>query len=958
MTNTSELFGRTPAHCLRTLIKTLSSSLIDGVLFLDAAAVRESIRRLEEFSDENTDLTNIQCSAVEKEIACGFAGHARVHVDGLLHSYKGSLTPEVISARRSLETFERSPTISTLPDLLKEVEELNKSAATEMDRMIAVISAAASDQPHVCGTLIRFVGRWLSGGMPRNRPAGSAAIVGPPGSGRSRLLHRFVKALQHLGLTDGAAHDEIDMRRFADPSDGGPRLIEQLELAAAHAGRRVYVFDNAEDASPIVRDLLSMLTKSGAANCDARSVTLANPFLFFLFESDPDKTFGNAFTASVQETITIPAPSPKMIEEMIRVEVSDFVHDFAVHAGIHLTVSPTVSRALLPAVIERGGYGRAVPVVIEEHLRLPIADMTTRGVVTGTHAVIDLDGPTIVLAQADRRLPLDTPRNRSPALLDLEAELSKIIGLDSVKEMLRTLRAQIVADQRRREYGLVLNTVQSRHMLFLGNPGTGKTTVARLVARMLRDLGVLREGHLVEVGRSSLVAGYVGQTAEKTLAAIRSARGGVLFIDEAYSLTRGADPFGMEAIDTIVGEIETQRDDLVVIMAGYTQEMEQLLQSNPGLPSRFGFRFNFPDYSAVELSRIAIKDAKSRGFSVGNDVERGLIDLFGRNALAGKVDQGNGRLARTHVETAIARQATRVANHLGADREDLQTLTSEDFGIGPTDSVKLEDAGRQALALLDDIIGLESIKAFVRQLASDIHVTQMRKSLGMSVSGPRVMHMVFKGNPGTGKTTIARLLGRLLRDVQVLKAGHIVEVDRSALVAGYLGQTALKTREKVREALGGILFVDEAYSLTGVATDPYGREALDTMVKCMEDHRDSLVVIFAGYSAEMESLLDVNPGLRSRFPHVIEFADYSHDELIRIADRMLYNQGFTVTTDARRRLGGELAKAVGDRTAGNGRYVRNVLEKAILRHASRVALCDSPSREMLATLEESDIPIQ
>jgi SpoVK/Ycf46/Vps4 family AAA+-type ATPase len=217
--------------------------------------------------------------------------------------------------------------------------------------------------------------------------------------------------------------------------------------------------------------------------------------------------------------------------------------------------------------------------------------------------------------------------------------------------------------------------------------------------------------------------------------------------------------------------------------------------------------------------------------------------------------------------------------------------------------------------------------------------------------------MVFKGNPGTGKTTVARIIGRMLKDLKILKSGHVVEVSRAGLVAGYVGQTALKTQERIREALGGLLFVDEAHALAdgdaGAAS--FGREALDTLVKGMEDHRESLVVVIAGYSAGIEQLLDQNPGLRSRFPNVIEFEDYSTEEMVEIAKRMLDARGLVATEAVLSRIRAACEAAVGDPVAGNGRFVRNLVEAVLRRQARRLSQVTEPTRADLMSLEVGDI---
>jgi len=536
---------------------------------------------------------------------------------------------------------------------------------------------------------------------------------------------------------------------------------------------------------------------------------------------------------------------------------------------------------------------------------------------------------------------------------NIENELAKIVGLAEVKTFVRTLEKQLIVDRRRKEAGIHVDTGQSLNMIFSGNPGTGKTTMARMLASMLRSMGYLKKGHLVEVGRSDLVAEYVGQTANKTKLVVESALGGVLFIDEAYALAQDGvqgGGFGKEAIDTLVRLIELHKDNLVVILAGYTDDMKQFLRVNPGLSSRFPLQIEFPDYTAEEMQLIASMMAKARGFSMGPDVPESLKAYFQEKQIPGKKDGGNGRLVRNVLEEAIRRQAQRLADQPDIAAGKLNELTIEDFGL--TANIDAVGERENALGALDAIVGLTPVKEFVRSLSAQIEVAKRRQEMGMAKASAQTLHMVFKGNPGTGKTTIARILAQRFKELGVIPTDTLIETDRSGLVAGYVGQTALKTKEVIERAIGGILFIDEAYALA--EGDQYGQEAIDTLVKAMDDYRDRLIVILAGYDEDMERFLNRNAGLRSRFPNVITFPDYTVDELLQIAHLMLKGQGYVMTLEAEAALRSILATYQGDATAGNGRLVRNLVEKAIRNHALRISKVAQATAEQLSTLEPVD----
>ncbi|HHT37360.1 MAG: AAA family ATPase [Candidatus Wallacebacter cryptica] len=257
---------------------------------------------------------------------------------------------------------------------------------------------------------------------------------------------------------------------------------------------------------------------------------------------------------------------------------------------------------------------------------------------------------------------------------------------------------------------------------------------------------------------------------------------------------------------------------------------------------------------------------------------------------------------------------------------------------------------------LDGLIGLHSVKELVHEVQAYVEIQQRRRQLNLA-SEPVVLHSIFMGNPGTGKTTVARIIGELFLAMGVLQKGHLVEVERADLVAEYIGQTAQRTREQLRKANGGILFIDEAYSLARGGTRDFGKEAIDTIVKTMEDQRNNLIVILAGYPGPMEAFLQTNPGLRSRFPIVIKFPDYSTFELFRIAEQMLKQRDYQLTKAARRKLLRiiEELKKQDTENFGNARIVRNMVESAIRKQAVRLVNISDASITQLMEITEEDI---
>ena len=354
------------------------------------------------------------------------------------------------------------------------------------------------------------------------------------------------------------------------------------------------------------------------------------------------------------------------------------------------------------------------------------------------------------------------------------------------------------------------------HMIFTGNPGTGKTTVARILGELFHELNILPRGHIIEVHASDLVADHVGGTTIKTNKVIDQALDGILFIDEAYALTetdRGG--FGQEAIETLLTRMEDERNRFVVIAAGYPDKMTRFISSNPGLRRRFPLdnHIHFPDYSPDELIIILKQILGRRKIPLDPAIEPVLTDL-----VKSMVDQrdknfGNAGEVRNLADSLSRRWAERIQNSEHPENSPLiiDDIPEEYRSFLPQPLPDID----QVLAELNSLVGLDEVKTSIYRLIQKIQLARMRQEqLGHSPNPFSTQHLVFSGNPGTGKTTIARIMGQLYKSLGILRLGHVIEVSRSDLVAGYVGQTALKTQEKIIAAVDGVLFNDEAYSLT------------------------------------------------------------------------------------------------------------------------------------------------
>lgn len=524
----------------------------------------------------------------------------------------------------------------------------------------------------------------------------SILLTGSNGSGRHLLVTSMANLLKKYGLTVSNEVSTIDMSRYQSQSQ--ETLFLQDIYVSLQGKNPIVVIENFEASSPIFNRMLAELTITGKCSLNKRYVFLNNQLqeatsklskevidhldgnnktLVYISENPVSKImdyFGKSFIDAIDDRVSTSLLDSEALDKIVDKLLMSFKQKCSTQLEMDVHIEDSIYEYIKSCFEPNDGVDSISPIIRKIYDELVDLALRNDQIISLT---LKYDG-TVIAFNEKEEYPLELIDDTRLEREAIQKELDEIVGLDTVKEYLLSIENHIKVSKLRKQKGLKTAEV-SKHMIFTGNPGTGKTTIARLVSRMMKACGILKQGQLVEVTRADLVGKYVGHTAPLTMDVIQSAIGGVLFIDEAYSLYRGKDDsFGLEAIDTIVKAMEDHRDDLIVILAGYSKEMEDFLKANSGLKSRFANIIHFDDYTGEELMLISKSIAKSKDYKIEEKALKPLQDYFTIVQMQKDATSGNGRLARNLVEDAILRQSKRLLQDPSAE---MDVLKLEDFNL-------------------------------------------------------------------------------------------------------------------------------------------------------------------------------------------------------------------------------------------------------------------------------------
>ena len=879
----------------------------------------------------------------------GNAGEATKLIEKMIRSWKrDQKSVSVFKNGQTIKVLEKKHIPENLIDYLRPIEEMRAESLNRLNGMTGLDG--------VKRTIERLRRRMIAGDM---KVAGHYLFTGNPGTGKSTVARLMGQILRNLGLLkrghliEYTASDLMaevfnkkhqgDFTQVVSRALGGVLFIDEAyELQKDTTGR----------GTPILGALLPFMENNRKDIC----VILAGyeDEIDDLLRTNPG--FKGRFSEKIHFENYNGDELFSILMEMLKdgeIEADEEFKENALRAltryvNIHgkekdFSNARFVREVFLPEVLD-ARTNRLIEMYGEnfshEHKKI----------LTGK----DIPANMVRFTKA----PLPVPDKRTA----LE-KLDDLIGYDKIKEELRKL-LKSAEFNRNNELGII-NMPERLHWVLEGNAGTGKTTIARLIGQVYKECGILTNGRLHKVTRSNLVAEYQGQTAVKTRRWINKAQGGVLFIDEAYSLTKSEGNrggYGQEAINELVEAMEDLNGEFAVICAGYPSDMEDFLRSNEGLASRMK-KFILEDYKPSELVQIFLLKCREQKVKVDDDLKAKLEVFFYNKKRKTLSSWGNGREAENLLRDMLHNWMEEPIYETDANIGQVRILTENHvpkeqrkYLIG---RLQKEEKPSTAMEEIDKLIGFEEVKA---RLCDFIDLKKTADKLDREdLLEDLNYHWVLRGNPGTGKTTVAKLIGRVYKELGLLSRGHTVKVTRADLVANYEGQTATQTKGCIERAMGGVLFIDEAYSLmrSGFSGDPFGQEAIDTLLEQMSALNGEFAVIVAGYPREMERFLDSNTGFQSRFGEDFLLRDYTAEELTAIFELKCRDKRFYLEEETRQLITGIFENMIKAKLKNwaNGRVAEQLegkMRKAWAKKPIMVQMSDS--NEMRSYYTKEHIP--